>query len=191
MKPIKLISKTAFKRLSKASQRVAIARDVLLRIKHKLIKPDNGNLIGNIDTILINAETSKEVQKALNSQTCAVCAKGSLMVAWVGAFNDHNASALWNFDQTLNRTEDCPTGLLNLFGKRLLAAIETAFEGKHYGWNESSDKLTLDEIDEIVERVGGNTIDDNGYSRGWPLDRIMKNLIKNRGKLKVGKLTFA
>ena len=96
MKPkIKLIKPSAFKRLKVMGKRMAIARDVLYRIKLGLLEPTKEQSFFesyNIDY------TKKVGKKVVNENSCEVCAKGAVLCSFIGNFNKYDIRK-YRFDE--------------------------------------------------------------------------------------------
>lgn len=123
-----------FESLSPAEQRCAIAQDVIDRIDSSNIYPVNGRLIyiaGNVDF-----EKQESLKDAINSEgaVCHACAKGALIVSWIGNFNKYTFSDYLDFDTSLRDDTRYPRELLNLFGRDQLDLMEVWYEDCVYSW---------------------------------------------------------
>lgn len=156
------LNKRAFDKLTKPQQRVAIAKDVLLRLEAGKIKPMKGAYM---------LPTSSDVRRKIydstvtdwgkvmnqNAQTfveenrCSACAKGSIMLSWAAQFNKVPLSHIWNSGNKEKIRE-----LDAIFPKGMWDAMEEAFE-----------------------------------SSLWSLKRVMENLITNKGSFKYQRLTYS
>jgi len=161
---MKLIDKKTFKSLTAAQKRVEIAKDVLLRIKKKMVSPTVGQFFTNLDDVIGGLDWKDSVQEAINNSQCEVCAKGALVCSWVGNFNRVKKKDVVGFDIDLRYEDSFPKSLVKLFGRDMLDCIENNFEGMDYGWasKEASKRG-------IHPKYCGN------------LAAIMKNIIKNNG----------
>lgn len=171
MKITKLIDAKAFAKMNKFRKRVAIAKDVLMRIEKKNIKPNNGTF-GEIWGY------GCSLQEAINSESrCEVCAKGALALSWVGNFNEYDEFN--RFNENLNYKNAYPEELLKIFGRNLLDAIEIAFEGKRFSWHtEDISREEKDAIEEYACSFSNNSTD--------RMVAVFKNIVKNKGKLVCG-----
>ncbi len=183
---IKLISKKKFDELSIRQKRVAIAKDVLARIKNKLINAQTGYFMQSTTFAYFTHQMdSKGAQKVFNTKKCEVCAKGALVCAWVGNFNHYSGRDIVNFDEYV-RPFKYPDELVKIFGHKMLAAIETAFENRELSWNKKEEmgdnRLSEKEMSDLLYKSAGK------YE--GRLDEIMNNIIENKGKFVVGNMVF-
>jgi len=162
---LQLINKTEFNKLSAAQKRVAIAKDVLLRIKKKNIKQYQGDFFLNKEDIFEELDEKDSIQDAINSSQCEVCAKGALVCSWVGNFNKVKKEDIESFEVNLVFEDAAPKGLVKLFGRDMLDSIEYNFEGEDYAWTSHN-----------ALRKGYNKKYNNN------LRAIMQNIIENEGK---------
>lgn len=192
---IRLLRKPAFDKLTFAQQRVALAKDVLVRIKAKRITPKRGDLI---DHHLMSsggdwrALSAPALQRTINRHRgCLVCAKGALLTAWIGNFDSFAGTSLGDLNH-MALDQGFPAGLRNAFSPRLLAAIEEAFEQQAYDW----DVLHLSRDERLALYATFPRGDDHSaYSRTdmvkpaalkssrKRLITILTNLIKHEGDL--------
>lgn len=194
---VKPITKRAFNALSIHERRVVMAKDVIVRLKLRMLKPSNGNLFPPSTRDTLCPLGAGALQKRLNStkqEPCEGCAKGALLLSWIGLFNSYNGDALSGFTyETYERTPDhyYPKGLLDTFGARLLNAIESAFENRYYSHHESSfTMITFITFDAICHHFGSAAYKPEGYAAikdTTPLlIAILTNVVKNRGRMVVG-----
>jgi hypothetical protein len=129
-----------FVTLSPAKQRVVIAQDCLDRMNIGHLTPSRGKFIDSWDLSLIvvgdsdaNLDGVTEVPScSLKDRfneipVCSACAKGSLLLAFVGRINHFDVNDL-NFGNNNDTTDKSHAKLLEIFDIRQLALIEMAFE---------------------------------------------------------------
>lgn len=169
-------SNEIFNKLSKAEKRVEIAKDVIARIKLKMIDAENGITV-EIENFEDNNLINKEI---INSNTCQVCAKGALFTAFVGRVNNFNK---FFHELTDNRAKDSLHKKLNkLFSWKQLALIEVAFEGHQLlNYDDKGSLIILSE--KVEDRATANyayEFDNNDEL----LIKICENIIENNGTFK-------
>lgn len=176
---LKLLDKAAFDKLTLHEKRVTLANDVLLRIRLRKIRPLMGNII-SLDfrnkTIGVGAS---ETQRLVNKKKCEGCAKGALLFAWIGNFDSFGGTAFGRIDNH-SLSWGFPDELKEVFGKRLLSAIEVAFEKSFFSWSQ---------LDSLVGEMVNET---NALRKAFPIRNvsrrmtaIFKNIVKNNGRLVV------
>lgn len=161
------MKKETFNKLTKAKQRVVIAKDVLLRINKKKIKPQTGRFC-----VLPSGLASGEpLQNFMNKKrgSCYTCAKGGLFMSFVGINNKFNVGDYLSE----NIDSESMKELSKTFTKKQLALIETAFEKAYYYWNVP---LTNSEKQKAIDFCNGSAKN--------RLVKICKNIIKNKGAFK-------
>lgn len=176
----KTISKAAFNRLPKLRKRVLIAEDVLAQLKANKIAARRGILIetsalkgdysyNNTHSIDGHESVQCEIQ---NAAKCHVCAKGSVIYALANKFNTVTGNDL---DAMYTGEYDAEDALDTraIFGIDLWSELEAQFEG--------SAEYRSEDVHELM----GTSEDDHIIKQELPA--LMKNLIKNKGKLKIGK----
>jgi hypothetical protein len=161
MKFTPTLDKEEFDKLSRAQQRVAIAKDVIDR--------DKAGLFGTADNLNFestflhekNQENflNRNPKEFFNSKKCHVCAKGALVCSWVGNFNSYDAQQVRNFSLDIERPNRYPEQLLEIFGKRMLDQIEIAFEG-WFAFRSSKYEKNLSLIMQNIVENGGEFIPD-------------------------------
>ena len=135
------LSNEKFIKLSKAKQRVVIAQDCLDRIKINQLKPLNCKFIDDNDlkTIVLGSDSdvfldsvtevaSCSLKEKFNVMpVCSACAKGSLLLSFVGRINSFDVNDL-SFKNNNDSNDKSHSKLLEIFDVRQLALIEMAFE---------------------------------------------------------------
>lgn len=175
----------AFKKLSKAKQRIEIAKDVIVQLKNKTYFAETGTYVG--------AELTEGAEQMfgicyvdeLNTQTnlamkmgminCDVCAKGALVMSHIMKTNDCETNELDSLDDSSTIVER----LHGVFEENQLHLIETAFECDERFIYEN-DVTEFDE-EEITRAVKFGERYSNETNR---LIAICKNIIKNKGTFK-------
>lgn len=157
-----MITKEQFDNLTPEQKRCAIAQDVIDRLDANLMYGSQGKLV-YVQTYLLGDLSLKDV---INSpeKTCYACAKGAVILSWIGNFNKYTFEDLGNFDCNISN-EQYPVELLELFGRTQLDLMEVWFEGIRYSWTCSE-----------VWNLGEPKLCYIGNLRG-----IMENIIKNNG----------
>jgi hypothetical protein len=157
-----MITNEQFDTLTPEQKRCAIAQDVIDRLDTNLMYGMQGKLV-YVQTYFLGDLSLKD---AINSpeKTCHACAKGAMILSWIGNFNKYTFDDLSGFDCNIGN-ESYPEELLELFGRTQLDLMEAWFEGNLYSW-------TCDE----VWNLGEPNRQYEGNLRG-----IMENIIKNNG----------
>lgn len=171
--------KTAFSRLSRKQQRIAIAKDVLERLKTTQYRPESGVWVEghSIDDDSLQKHVTK-------GRACTVCALGGIIASYAFfanrlTFDSMGGVSLYATDSRISR----------VFGKDRLRAIEHAFErgggafdeGAFPDYKESSDgysgeSKTANRLRRFGERY------DSDLSR---FHAIFRNIVRNDGEFKV------
>lgn len=162
-------SNEAFEKMSNAEKRVQIAKDVILRMEAEQLLAYRNSLvffIQNDEILDVNDEIYykplKEIINDDTSVTCEVCAKGAMLISYVGRVNDFSM-------------EDCnPDGdekILEFFTKRQMDLIEIAFEMTEFSWHDLKESAI-----EKAKLFGSKY--DNSNER---LRAICENIIENKG----------
>ncbi len=149
-------------------QRVAIAKDVLLRLDCNLILPRKGLFVHSKS--FVNGRHGVS-QTTVNTNVCSVCAKGAIVCSWFGNLNKHGLDT-FSLDDNAD-FDDKNSGhweVVRTFGDTW-KFLERLFEG----WNYSSDDIR-------VRNYIKSLIDIPTETR---LRVIFKNLVKNKGKILV------
>lgn len=166
--------KTKFDLMTKAEQRVQIAKDVLKWLRAGKLEPKHMTYI-NVPTSDALA-VGEQVQSFLErNDSCRVCALGATFCAVVLRDNDITMGQLFGLDGKANAQARMLEYLSKYFPQSELAAIENAFESFcGYG------------------RRGGKYFHGNESLRGQPRKRltiIMKNIIRNGGTFRLSDKT--
>lgn len=175
--PFTPIPAETFNGLSPAQQRVAIARDVLARMDAGLLIAGRGYTLCDITRSRLRSQPdSAAVRDTINSHPCAACAKGAMLMSWIGTLNSVSPEDAAGAMATTMETFPAP--MVALFGRRRLNAIEVAFElDRGYARRQLTDEEGTTLIDSEELTKGGNS------TRANRLRALMENLIANEGDL--------
>lgn len=177
---LKLINKKAFDKLTVRQKRVALARNVIFRLKKGLINASVGSIFPTDLFHTCRYMTSAGLQKFFNENNCQACAKGGLLASWIGNFDSFSGLRLNNVGH-YGISTGFPKELTYIFSARLLNAIEYVFEAKTYPWIIT---LTLEEKNDLKVYFPH----DGNDSRF--LISIFANIVKNKGVLKTRNFIF-
>lgn len=178
---MELIDKEHFEKLSPAAKRVAIAEDVLERLHTGKLHSGKQGLIKFPERYESQlGAPGDSAQEIVNENICSCCAKGALMVSWVGNFNEVSFGELEWFSYDLSN-RSYPGALLDLFGREQLDLIEVYYEGRII---HSTDRSVVASV--LGEEVAAKHYVFNGqatiFTRYlYDLGAIMRNIIDNHG----------
>ena len=172
-KTLKTISPSAFNKLGVLKRRVLIAQDVLAQLKANKIIETPGTVlevcnisIEKAGDIGQNTSVKKAIDKGI---ACHVCAKGAVIHSLASKFNHIKGRSIdAMYTGQYNVREELDTK--KIFGTDLWNELEAQFEA-----DASFRTVNMDKV------LGEDDPD------GETLESLMKNLIRNKGKLKVGK----
>jgi len=175
---IKTMAKSTFDKLSSAKKRIAVAQDVIDRMNLKQFRANSGQMFKNANMLY----PGQSVQEALKDPAayCEVCAKGGLFMAYVGIKNDYNLR--YEISENLNGEE--MEMLSDVFSRKQLSLIETAFEGSTYSWNDDISHLEKQACFKFYRKHVNEKEDRDGDKVQERLMAICKNIIKNNGTFK-------
>lgn len=165
-------------RLTQAGKRLRIAIDVIAQILSNAFLPTSGQIFQPETSGLWSEELRNEsAQKILNQSVkpnafCGVCAKGALILAHTMRFNVLKVSDLNEM------SSNSMSHYLPEFPQRMMAEIETLFEGKVYRWNMKV--LSFKQVQCLYAHDKANGL--QKMSERERLIHIMGLLIKNQGK---------
>lgn len=171
---------TAFSKLSKAEQRVEIAKDVIKQCSKGKYEIETGGYIDLYPEGLRSFDELEHLQAntcvSKGRITCTVCAKGALFMSHVMKTNHCLVKEADKTDDTGIKKR-----LKNIFSPLQLDLIETAFERS----------VVVDDTDKIHQGCDYTELGKKATNFGWqysePNERliaIMKNIIKNKGTFK-------
>lgn len=156
-------------------QRVEICKDVLKHLESGKIESVRNSFFDNRNDVIYpligSVDAPRSAQTALEkAKVCEVCAKGAIAVSWILR---HNAVTLRELESMREDVGSMPPLLVEVFGKPLLDALETAYEGHKYStWNDSPAifESFFEENEEPEERLKilmEHVIEHNGYLEFW------------------------
>lgn len=146
-------------KLTKAQQRVAVAKDALAQLKAEKYKATSGVFIdsGFLNNLCYSDSTDQAQPVLQNMGTCRLCAKGAIFLSTIRKYNKATVYELTHAHEDVSN---------DLFGQDNLDRIEAAFEcWSHVSWK------ACDFGDKYI----------NDHDR---LVAILKNIIKNNGTFK-------
>lgn len=165
-----------FSKLSKAQQRVAIAKDVIEQLTTEKITAVSGTYLSIPYAVL---KPKDQLQDVFEARKCEACALGSIFVCAVKITNNLTAGEVGSSNDGEVRTNSINGHsmfpyLSKYFSREQICIIEGAFEGSNIG-TYGSDQLSQD----LSEAAGlGYTHIDSHEDR---LKVIMRNIIRNKG----------
>lgn len=175
------------KRLTKAEQRVQIAKDVIKWLRLGKLKAKKGHYVVGVSEQTVGDgigqfEGDANVLTRLQQRNvpCEVCARGALFIAAVDRYDEcriSKAAGDYRVDSALANlagweAED-ERGLSRFFAKKQYLLIEYAFEGAVYG--EAADDERLPDV-KLAKRW---KVAYRGASAR--LDAICRNIVSNNG----------
>jgi hypothetical protein len=156
-------SNKVFSESTKAQKRVMIAQDCIDRLDCSLLLANAGSLVS------FDGEVN---QNKVNTTTCQVCAKGGLLVSYIGRVNNFSDKCLGN-----DEGDEAHKKLREIFTLKQLAIIEYAFEGIQYIYSVAIPHDMQNKLEDFyIENRG----DDDQR-----LIKICENIIKNKGTFKI------
>lgn len=176
---IKVKKSISFSKLPAWKQRVAIAKDVILKIKSNRYKSEQGTYLNICSTDKGNEKSNiwqMQANTAVKNElaVCNVCAKGALFMSHIMKTNH---CSLLDADSA---SESEYVDRLTMFTQGQLDTIECAFERGIVFDREGILKDRFGDTTELGERAKiFCPLFDSANER---LIKIMKNIIKNKGK---------
>ena len=172
----KLMNQEEFNKLSINEKRVAIAKDVIIRINNSNFIEKRGNILqGEIEDYKYSR--TLDPKNAINTKKCEVCARGALLCSWIGNFNNVDWESLdkigGGFGSSYN-SECFPSQLLEVFDRVMLDNIEAAFESYHYDWHYDTSE-TREYAYAFEREIDGEVV-------GAPIIELMEWIIKHEGE---------
>lgn len=188
----------AFEAMTKAQKRVEIAKDTILRVNMKQFVANRGAILSDIKGSALDPNI-KAVLNSNKSFTCQVCAKGGLLMAYIGRVNKVQFSSILGALGNGNEADSLAhVKLSEIFTLKQLALIEVAFEGVQYLTHMSESESNLNVTPTIVlnkvqfhravafyQRKGGDFYAYRGESVDNRLIKICENIIRNKGTFKL------
>lgn len=173
-----------FSKLSQPEKRVAIARDVLLQIKHQKYIANAGAYIKNMtfDGIYIN--NGEDIKKNFkNIHRCSVCAMGACLLSATKFANKLSFDDIGESIDSL-RNDKVRELFASIFSPLQLLMIETAFEGKFSGTRVGVSLFDMNKYEHQNELNKCIEFYHNHFNAESRMITIMKNIIKNKGEFK-------
>ncbi len=172
MKPI---NRSEFFSLTVHQRRVAIAEDIILRVKSGSFNGSHGIFIKSpvTDRAMLDDIAPSQVKGA----TCEVCAKGAIACSWFINLNKHN---LRDFGLSPNYETDAMKELTQTFGPKLWSTIEAVFECFCPSSYEDVDAVNFNEDEANHIRNYANRLQYK-LTVNEKLIAIFNNIIKNEG----------
>lgn len=129
-----------------------VCQDVIAQINAELLVCQAGCTISIRSDEFYNMSAQEEqntsAKEFLADKKCMVCGVGGLAISWVRRYNKF--SVYQANRMATDTTESLPPDLVKLFGEKLLAEVEVAFEKKVHLWN--SFLVTGSRKDELISR---------------------------------------
>lgn len=180
-----------FEALSLPEKRVAIAEDLLERIRIGQLLPSTGSIVGFPSQLDDESEEYEgqdlptvPIKEFLDTTTttCSVCAKGGLLMAYIGrvnqlSFNDLKADIKDNTSFCFDPESLHHKKLREIFDLEQLVLIEVAFEGRVI-LGDGTGGYTYDNR-EMVQKA--RTFYMTHGDESSRLEAIAKNIIENNG----------
>ncbi len=196
-----------FEKATPSGKIVIVAQDCLSRIHLGQIEPEAGTFCDidyDFKTKTENFSFDSSIKEVLNTlpentAICSACAKGSLLMSYLGRVNEFSFNDLSNSNDGGDTSHE---KLLNLFSKEQLALIETFFEGSQHIYEDEfafnmwdidsyrlevfnrpeNIKMTDVDLDEDVKEYVYDLMDYSyDVSSKFLMIEVCDNLIKNKG----------
>jgi hypothetical protein len=176
----------AFRRMTAAQKRVAIARDVIAAVQSQKILALSGTYVkhSGIDFNCVHEETSlQDLLKQNEGRCCEACAVGSILICAAKRFNKVSVGDVVDFGYADRSEAGIGLGdrkcfvkfLEKYFSKEQLVLIEAAFERKLTGLSLVYSEFTKsEEFQRSVQKYQDKSLSE-------ALVAIMRNIIRNKG----------
>jgi len=176
-----LLNEVEFNNLTLNEKRVAIAKDVIIRINNNNFLENRGQILTG--EVVINKNTNPK--ESINTKQCEVCARGALLCSWIGNFNNVGWDELSEFDSKLNYSVNYgsntfPSPLLEVFDREMLDNIEAAFEASTFSWHY--DLYKTQQYVNAFAIYEEDEEDGDEYLVGTPIIELMEWIITNKGE---------
>lgn len=174
-----------FLQMTPAQKRVEIANDLIARVRLKQFVAGKSRIVHlKYGGALAEANYEDSVKDILNStdeNVCQVCAKGGLLMSYIGRVNGETRGDLSELNGYNSNSIENPAHkkLLELFDARQLSYIELAFEGNKYlNYDEKREPIvfTAEEMEAALAFYSKYENDSNKR-----LIAISENIITNNG----------
>lgn len=173
-----------FAKMSPAQRRVAIAEDVLAQIKARKYTIEQGTYVELKDSFRID-DANVEIADVVKTTGCNVCARGAAFVSACNVFNNCSIADLkeGKVGQSIENISGFEKYEKKFWTQRQLGILETFFESINNGQNIYG---YASEKDTVAAAFWAATFD----SPEKGLIAIMKNIITNKGDIKIPKEFF-
>ena len=162
-----------FNNLSNEEKCVEVARDLLHRLDIDQFQFTNDGAIVFLDFYGTYKDSVKDIVNNKLIPECEVCAKGGLLLSYVGRVNDFIVTDSYTGTEP---NEKISEKLAEIFNPIDLELIETVYEGTViHGEYGILDHLSDDYINKIIKLY-------KGYNQKQKLRSIAKNIIKHNGR---------
>lgn len=171
----------AYEKMTVYEKRVAVLKDVLLRLKVGSYVATTGGIMefARVEDEEFLADTTngeKPAQPFIKSvKFCEVCAKGAMVMSAVRIFNSMSCEELYQCSRPIAVSEN--PSMAKLFGRQLLDEMEVLFELRGIG----ADAFNSEETNTLERFIADAECAyvENPHHR---LETICKLLIKNKGR---------
>lgn len=177
MKTTNLLNEVEFNKLSLNEKRMAIAKDVIVRINNSNFFEERGQILQGD----VMRYCDIDPKDAINTKECDVCARGALLCSWIGNFNNVKWNDLLNLNSSTSRPDATysstafPSQLLEVFDQVMLDNIEAAFECCTFDWHY--DTIETQKYADAFERE-----DEDEDIVGAPIIELMEWIIEHKGE---------
>lgn len=143
-----------FEQLTKAEQRVVIAKDLLVRLKAKKFIAQQGTYLRATLTLKEQSNDGAEVRDVLKNNLCRGCQIGGMFLC---AVDRHNKLRLTDIGGFLGDDAPMRSYLRRWFSKKQLEEVEDAFEGygDYFDWEVADADERMTQIAKNIIRNGG------------------------------------
>lgn len=171
-----------FSKMSKAQQRVEVAKDLIVRLKLDQFRPVEGKML-LISTDKPWLTPMKEVLNTEVKTVCEVCAKGGLLMAYIGRVNKETVLSARHLGNNTNYASGKGNiKLAKIFPMKQISAIEFAYEGKQFLMRDNRGveiTFTEKQVQAFKDFRKANK------SKKQRLISIAQNIIDNNGNFKL------
>jgi hypothetical protein len=161
-------------RLSRAEQRVVIAKDAIKQLRAEIYHAEGGTYVEErFDKKLVKCTSASKLQGLLlkSKSLCSVCAKGALLLSTIRKFNTITPGEF-------NTILDGGINKLRPWTSNQLGLIEAVFEGYYYRYGNDIEKLIRKWRAKYINEEG--ELDDSKLLLG-----IMENIVRNHGTFRL------
>ncbi len=173
------------KRMTKSQKAVAIAKDVISRIKLKKLKVNQKGYFNPLNLFSLDQGIPLQSQVEFLESKCEVCALGGMLLSYTRLFNNvESVPDIWqyNFDFITNK-------LCGIFPIKTLVIIEGVFENSLVNSEECFSPSNARQIEERVIRYRGKILSRYKFTKYNKKEiqkvillAICRNIVRNKGK---------